>query len=188
LTPEPKPLAEVWALTAEERTRLAEAPFPNDPEHWRWFAARMHTHALDGYAAGEVDLRRLLTYTRMCALGCALRDRITLEALMVERVLTVTPKTLNRRPPQYPAWVREAAGDLVRMLAEQYPDETVTPSREGEPSAILRRALDWLTAWGFSTPAAPIRPKTLYGWYRDVRVADGVVLHRGRRKKPTPRA
>lgn len=179
-----KPLPEVWALTTAERERLAAAPFPMDPEHWRWFAATMHEHALEGYQAGELDFRTLLTYTRACALGCTLKDRITLTALMVERGLAVTPKTLKRRRPPYPRWVQQAAGELVRALEGAHPGEAVAPSsgRDGS-SPILHRALGWLTTVGLVDPAWPLRPLTLYKWYLARQKAAGVALRRWKRAR-----
>ena len=169
----------VWALTPDERARLAAAPFPMNPEQWRVFAVVMHEQALMGYGAGEMEFRTLMTYTRACALGCTVQDRRVLTALMVERALRITPKTLNRRRPPYPRWLQKAAGELVRALKDTYPGEAVPPStgRDGS-SPILQRALAWLTAVGFTDRSSPLRPLTLYRWYLERQRAGGVVLRR----------
>ena len=153
---------EAFELTSEERARLDVAPFRGtDKDAWRTFAGLVHDQVIAGYAAGEMDFRRMMTVVRSCSLGCRLSDRIMLMALTAERALAIEPK--HRKRLKNPIWVRNSAAALVSMLCEDRPDEPVTPNEiTGWTTPILEEAIRWLVALGL---CAPIEPRTLYKWY-----------------------
>ena len=172
---------EIWGLTEAERVRLAAAPFAGAPaDHWRAFSAVIHEKVLEGYAAGEVDLRRVLEVMRACSLGCTATDRIRLMAMTAERALKIRPKNLNRRRPPHPTWVKKSAGDFVRLIESR--GLVVTPSEHGDGSApgleLVRHWFESLELSGQSLTAG-----TLYDWYLDAKKAAGETPRRGRRPK-----
>jgi hypothetical protein len=159
-------LAEEFALTAEEQLRLDEAPFRGtDASGWRRFAGYIQEQLLAAYAAGEVDLRQALNVMRSCSLGCSLNDRIIMMAHMVERALHISPKTLNRKRPPHPTWLRHSAAALVSMLHEEHPDQPVAPNEANDwTTPILEIAIAWLVTLRLCDSRQPIRPRTLYDW------------------------
>jgi hypothetical protein len=164
-------LEEAFALTAAERARLDAAPFRGaDERGWALFAGQMQKQILSGYAEGEMDLRRALEVMRACSLGCAVKDRIVIMANMVEQALRTSPRTLNRKRPPHPTWLRRSAATLVQVVNEQSPDQPIAPHHFNEwTTPTLETAIAWLTALGMVDPAHPVRPRTLYEWYREHR-------------------
>jgi hypothetical protein len=152
---------EAFAITPEERTRLDAAPFRGtDEDGWRVFSSAVHDQVLAGYAAGEMDFRRMMEVMRSCSLGCRLTDRITLMALTAERALPIKPA--HRRRPQNPVWVMNSAAALVSMLHEDRPDEPLAPNEmNGWTTRILEEAIRWLVTLGLCNP---IDSRTLYKW------------------------
>jgi hypothetical protein len=169
---------EVWGLSDEERARLADAPFTtSSAEHWRWFASAAHMQALRGYAAGEMNERRLLAVVRACSLGCTVTDRIRLMAMTAERALKIRPKALNRRRPPYAAWVKKLACDGLRLFEQQ--GLVVSPSADSGTSPALNETLAWLKALDL----CDVSPKQLYTWHLKAKHAAGEPTPRGRRPK-----
>ena len=159
-------LEEHFALTAEEQTRLEAASFRNtDADGWRNFAGQAQAGLLGSYAGGEIDLRRALELMRACSLGCATKDRIVLIANMVEQALRITPADLKSRRPPHPTWLKASAAALVELLHDTFPDQPIAPNDGNDwTTPVLETAIAWLAALGLTT--APIRPRTLYEWYR----------------------
>ena len=168
-------LDEAFALTAAERSRLDAAPFRGTDERaWALFAGQMQEQILSGYEDGEMDLRRALEVMRACSLGCALKDRIVIMANMVEQALRKTPRTLNRRRPLHPTWLRRSAVTLLQVVSEQFPDQPIAPHHFNEwTTPTLDTAIAWLAALGLVDAAHPVRPRTLYEWYREHRDPSG---------------
>ncbi len=82
-----------FAPTPKERERLDAAPFRGtNAEGWLQFAVACHEGLLASYAEGEIDPRRALKLARICSLGCTTKDRIMLEANLVEQMLRIEPK------------------------------------------------------------------------------------------------
>ena len=157
-------LNEAFPITPEERARLDAAPFlGTDEDGWSAFAGMIHEQVLIGYAAGEMELRRVFEVMRSCSLHCRLNDRITWLALTVERALPITPK--KRKRLQNPEWLKKSAASLVSMLREDRPGEPWAPNEGNEwTTAILNDAIAWLVTLGLCEPK--IDPRTLYRWCR----------------------
>ncbi len=114
----------------------------------------------------------MMAFVRSCSLGCSVNERITLVALTVERGLAVTPRTLRRKRPPFPTWIRRSAATLVQMLSEDHPEEPLAPNEmNGWTTPILETAIEWLKTLGLCDGAHPIRPRTLYGWWLENRKA-----------------
>jgi len=180
----PIPLKEFFEPDDEERARLEKAPFPSDPKHWYEFAKRFVPLVVQAYRDGEVDLHRMIALTRSCSLGCVFSKQMMFTAYVALAGLRFTPKTLNRKRPPHPEWVRRSAASLITMLREDSPDEPFSPTeRSGSSSKILDTAHAWLTAAGLFEGVEPVSPSRLYDWYRETRRADGYELKRGRPRK-----
>lgn len=164
-------LEKAFALTAAERSRLDAAPFRGTDERgWALFAAKMQEQILSGYADGEMDLRRALEVMRACSLGCSVKNRIVIMALMVEQALRKTPRNLNRRRPPHPTWLRRSAVTLLQVVREQDPSVPIAPHHHNQwTTPILDTAIAWLAALGLVDDAHPIQPRTLYAWYLEDR-------------------
>jgi hypothetical protein len=95
-----------FRLTDAELARLAAAPFQSDASHWAEFAARFEPYILEGYSSGEMELEEAIRVMRQCALGCDVLIRLMLLGMFVERGLAKRPKSLNRKRPPYPEWLK----------------------------------------------------------------------------------
>lgn len=178
----PQTLEEFFEPNDEELTRLKKAPFPSDPKHWHALAKGMVPLWVQAYRDGEVDFQRMIALTRSCSLGCVFSKQKQFMAYVALAGLRFTPKTLNRKRPPHPEWVKESAASLIDMLKEAYPDKPVSPSVHSS-SDILDTAHAWLTAAGLFEGAKPVSPSRLYDWYRETRRADGKELKPGRPRK-----
>jgi hypothetical protein len=161
-------LAEAFALTPEERSRLDAAPFlGTDANGWRLFAAKAHEQILAGYADGEMDLKDTLKFMRACSLGCALRDRVVLMAYAVERALRIPPRDLAHSRPPFPSWLKKSAANLFQMFKDNRHGQPWAPTYwNGWTSEPLKDAIAWLAALGLCDTNSPT-PKTIYDWWRE---------------------
>lgn len=162
-------LSEALELTPEEKARIRAAPFRPGDDGWRSFAAAVHEQVLAAYASGEMDLRRVFEVMRSCSLGCSARDRIAILGLTAHRSVQIEPKSLKRKRPVHPTWVKNSAAALVQMLHEEFPDEPLAPNAMNRwRTRILKTAIAWLATLGLCD--STILPRTVYDWYRRVRV------------------
>ncbi len=180
----PMTLEEFFEPSNEELARLKKAPFPFDSKHWYKFARRFVHLVLQAYRDGEVDLHRMIALTRNCSLGCVFSKQKRFMAYVALAGLRFTPKTLNRKRPPHPEWVRRSAGHLIEMLM-QVSDEPMAPSVYSSSSKILENATACLIAAGLYEGAEPVGSRQLYDWYLETMQADGHDLKVGRPRKKT---
>ena len=181
----PEGLYRFFELSQRERARLEAIPVAMGIEP----SKEVTDSLLTAYADGEIDFRRMIAVTRSCSLGCTIRERVMLLAIMAELGLRIKPKKLRRRRPTYPTWLRRVAGLLIKNLSEEYPDLPLAPSvYSPNRSPILGLAQIFLVGNGFFDGLKPVSQRRLYDWYRATRRADGDELKRGRPpRRKTPR-
>lgn len=171
---EPDLGTKLFPLTAEEQALLDAAPFPNNPENWKWFATAVSPILLECYASGTMDLPRVLSTMRGCSLGCPASSRLMILGMLAERALKTKPSKAKTR--EYPEALQRFAAGLVEHLREV---------RTGDKlQTILDESIDWLVAVGICDKNNPIDTGTLHNWYLKHKRAVGDPIVRGRPPEP----
>lgn len=187
--PPPPFSPDLYDITPAERVQLDAFPVRLTAEDWRSFAWSLYEGVIDSYARGETDFEQMMSAMRLCSLGCRSTDRLLLLGLTVERALRITPKSLNRRRPPFPTWLKRASVAVVRLLKEMNPAVTSGANELSDwSSPVLVSASAWLVSLALCDPKNPIPTHTLYKWYRaSMRVA-GRPSAPGRPRKTSPKS
>jgi hypothetical protein len=164
-------LEDAFPLTDEERDRLATVPRAfHDEAFWSRWAIHAHVELADAYRAGEISLPDALQLLRNCSLGCSTRARLLITARFIDRVLPIKPKTLNRRKPPFPTWIKRMGAKAVAIVHEGLPDLELAPHEmNGWTTKKLELAVQLIVTLGMCSETRKPTPRTLYKWYGQFR-------------------
>lgn len=163
-------------LSDADRMRRDVVPFHATKEQWAEYAASVRACALHDYKAGELTLRRTLEVVLAAAFTLPAVDRVLLLGATAAEVLQTTrPKGLNRKRPPYPEALKQAAVDLIIIVRNDNPADSL---RE-----VVKVARDWLTTVQLFSKVEPPTEETLYRWYLKRARETGQSRPRGRPRR-----
>jgi hypothetical protein len=140
--------------------------FDDNPSCWSRFVEVAAEGVLEDFANGELDIDGALQAIRRCARACEPAEEETAVSHLLNRLIRISPKVLNRRRPEIPTRVKCVATTLLRLLDEESPGQ-LAPGHHGEwTSPTLNAALDWFVTLGVFDAETLITAKTLYSWFK----------------------
>lgn len=156
---------------SEEQKKILEIGALKNKDFWKNFGPAMLELALESYSLGEISLQELLEAVSTTSIGCDVMQRLTLFGIAGAQAITIIPKTINKRTPEFARWQKYAVAELALLCEENGMTISPNSSKSAITSAIELNSAMKIIKDG-------VNVQTVYKWVLEVKKKRGMPVNK----------